>query len=88
MKKISTGDIFRRHVKEGTELGKQVESIINSGNLVSDGILAKLVESELEANCEANILLDGYPRTLVQGHDLTKMAAFKTCIKGDLSRCL
>ena len=77
LKKIATGDIFRRHVSEGTDLGKQVESIINSGNLVSDEILAKLVESELNSNKDEAVLLDGYPRTLVQAQDLKGMEAFQ-----------
>jgi adenylate kinase len=81
LKKISTGDIFRRHVREGTVLGKQVESIINAGNLVSDEILAKLVESELTENERELVLLDGYPRTLGQVKDLSEMKAFQSIFK-------
>ena len=81
LKKVSTGDIFRRNVSEGTELGKKVESIINAGNLVSDDILAQLVESELNSDPSQSILLDGYPRTLVQAQNFRQMKAFDRVVK-------
>jgi len=64
---VSTGDIFRKHVKEGTELGRQVEAIMKSGALVSDDLVNRIVESRLaEPDCARGFILDGYPRTLAQ----------------------
>jgi adenylate kinase len=68
---ISTGDIFRRHVKEGTELGKQVKAIMNAGQLVSDELVNTIVEDRLaQPDCKAGFILDGYPRTLHQAEML------------------
>ncbi len=64
---ISTGDILRSAVAAGTELGKQVEGIMARGELVSDELMAKLVEEMLESDkCKNGFILDGYPRTLNQ----------------------
>jgi adenylate kinase len=64
---ISTGDIFRQNVKEGTELGKQVKQIMESGQLVSDELVNRIVEDRLErSDCAPGFILDGYPRTSVQ----------------------
>ncbi len=64
---ISTGDILRAAVAEQTELGKQVEQIMERGELVSDELMAKLVEEMLESEqCKNGFILDGYPRTVKQ----------------------
>jgi len=64
---ISTGDILRAAVAAKTELGKQVEGIMSRGELVSDELMAKLVEEMLESEqCKNGFILDGYPRTLNQ----------------------
>jgi adenylate kinase len=64
---ISTGDILRAAVAAKTELGKQVEQIMAKGELVSDELMAKLVEEMLESDkCKNGFILDGYPRTLKQ----------------------
>ena len=64
---ISTGDIFRAHIKGGTELGKQVVEITQSGGYVSDEITNAIVDERLaEADCSGGFLLDGYPRTVAQ----------------------
>ncbi len=64
---ISTGDILRAAVAAKTELGKQVESIMAKGELVSDELMAKLVEEMLSSDeCKNGFILDGYPRTLRQ----------------------
>lgn len=65
---ISTGDIFRQNVKEGTELGKQVQAIMNAGQLVPDELVNRIVEDRLsQPDCRNGFILDGYPRTLQQG---------------------
>lgn len=68
---VSTGDIFRKNIKEGTELGKMAKAIIDKGELVSDEITNGLVESTIfSAEYENGYLLDGYPRTLNQAKAL------------------
>lgn len=68
---ISTGDIFRKNVAEGTELGKQVESIMAAGEYVPDELTNELVRSRLnEPDVERGFLLDGYPRTIEQVREL------------------
>jgi len=64
---ISTGDVFRAAVAEGTELGQQVKAIIESGNLVSDELTSAVVRDRLSQQDAANgFLLDGYPRNVAQ----------------------
>ena len=64
---ISTGDIFRQNVKDGTELGKQVKRIMDAGQLVSDELANRIVEDRLgRPDCAGGVILDGYPRTVVQ----------------------
>lgn len=60
---ISTGDIFRKNIKEETELGKEAKSYIDSGNLVPDSVTNNMVRARLEEGDVVNgFLLDGYPR--------------------------
>jgi adenylate kinase len=68
---ISTGDIFREAIAKGTELGKKVQDIVNSGNLVPDELTNALVEDRLkQPDCANGFILDGYPRTLNQAQAL------------------
>ncbi|WP_306816758.1 MULTISPECIES: adenylate kinase [Microbacterium] len=68
---ISTGDVFRANVKAGTELGKQVQAIIEAGNLVPDELTSAIVRDRLtQDDAAAGFLLDGYPRNLGQVADL------------------
>ena len=61
---ISTGDIFRKNIKEETELGKEAKSYIDSGNLVPDSVTNNMVRARLEESDVVNgFLLDGYPAT-------------------------
>lgn len=72
-KQISTGDIFRKNIKEQTELGKIADSYISKGNLVPDDITVKLVKSVLDnEDIEKGIILDGFPRTINQAEELDK----------------
>ncbi len=71
---ISTGDIFRKNIKEGTELGKRAKSYIDSGALVPDSLVVEIVEDRLkEEDCKSGFLLDGFPRTEVQAEELDKV---------------
>jgi adenylate kinase len=71
---ISTGDIFRWHTKNDTELGKKVKEIMNSGNLVPDEITIAMLKEEVDKNSEAKgFLFDGFPRTVPQAEALDKL---------------
>lgn len=64
---VSTGDILRQQVRDGTALGIEVQRRIDSGHLVSDELAFQIVVSRLEENdCQAGYILDGFPRTLEQ----------------------
>ncbi len=64
---ISTGDIFRQNIENGTSLGKQVQAIVEAGEYVPDSLTNDLVRHRLEEpDAAAGFLLDGYPRTLDQ----------------------
>lgn len=68
---ISTGDIFRKHMKEGTALGLKAKEYMNQGLLVPDSLVVELVESRLmESDANGGFLLDGFPRTVVQAEAL------------------
>jgi adenylate kinase len=70
---ISTGDIFRKHLKEGTELGELAKSYINQGQLVPDQVVCDIVASRLvEEDCVNGSLLDGFPRTVPQAEMLNE----------------
>ncbi len=71
---ISTGDMFREAIKEGTELGKLASSYINQGLLVPDEVTIGLVKERLaKPDCQKGYLLDGFPRTLAQAEALEKL---------------
>lgn len=68
---ISTGDIFRANIKEGTELGVKAKSYIDSGNLVPDEItIAMLLDRIHQDDCKKGFVLDGFPRTIAQAVSL------------------
>lgn len=68
---ISTGDIFRFHIKNATELGLRVKAIVDSGDYVPDSLTNEIVAARLgEADAANGFLLDGYPRTTDQVHYL------------------
>lgn len=71
---ISTGDIFRAHIKEGTPLGELAKRFIDSGKLVPDNVTLNIVEKRLaEADCANGFIMDGFPRTIVQAEMFDKM---------------
>ena len=68
---ISTGDICRANIKEGTELGKKAQGYINEGKLVPDELVVDLVTDRLQQDdCKDGFLLDGFPRTILQAEQL------------------
>lgn len=73
---ISTGDIFRSNIKNGTELGKEVEAILAAGGYVPDEVTNSIVADRLSwADVEPGFLLDGYPRTVGQVEALDVLLA-------------
>ena len=68
---ISTGDMFRSAIKEGTELGKKAKACIDAGNLVPDEITIGIVKERLsQEDCKKGFILDGFPRTVDQADAL------------------
>ena len=73
---ISTGDIFRAAVAEGTELGLKAKEVMEAGDLVSDDLILGIVEERLaQPDVNNGFLLDGFPRTDVQASGLMEMLA-------------
>lgn len=68
---ISTGDMFRAAVKEGTELGKQAKACMDAGQLVPDSVTIGIVKERLaKPDCKKGFILDGFPRTIEQANAL------------------
>ena len=68
---ISTGDMLRSAITEGSELGKRVKSIMDAGELVSDALIIELVNSRIVSeDCVNGFLFDGFPRTIPQAQAL------------------
>lgn len=77
---ISTGDMFRAAMKEGSELGLTAKKFIDQGKLVPDDITIALVRERLaQPDCQGGYLLDGYPRTLNQAHAFDEITADLSC---------
>ncbi len=73
---ISTGDIFRANIKNGTELGKKAKEYMDQGLLVPDSLVVDLVIDRIhEADCENGYVLDGFPRTIPQAEALDEALA-------------
>jgi len=70
---VSTGDIFRKHIKEGTDFGKKAQEYMNRGELVPDDLVIEIAKARLlEEDCQNGFLLDGFPRTVYQAEQLDK----------------
>lgn len=66
---ISTGDLFRSVIASGSDLGKELKTIIDAGNLVPDELTLKILNERLsEEDCKNGYILDGFPRTIEQAH--------------------
>ena len=71
---ISTGDILRSAIKNGTELGKQAQSFINAGKLVPDAVVIDIIKEHLATDaCKNGFILDGFPRSIPQAEALDAM---------------
>ena len=71
---ISTGDILRKAVKDGTSLGQKVKGFMDQGQLVPDGVVIEIIEERLRAaDCREGFILDGFPRTLAQAEALGQL---------------
>ena len=70
---ISTGDIFRENIKNGTELGKKAKAYMDAGGLVPDELTVDLAMNRLsQEDCKKGYILDGFPRTIPQAERLTE----------------
>ena len=68
---ISTGDMLREAIKNGTELGLQAKAVMDAGNLVSDELIIELVKERIsQEDCKTGFLFDGFPRTIPQAEAL------------------
>jgi adenylate kinase len=75
---ISTGDLFRKHLKEGTPLGKLAQDFMNKGNLVPDQLVIDMVDDKIKSGGKiSGIIFDGFPRTIPQAEALDKLLASK-----------
>jgi adenylate kinase len=73
---ISTGDMFRTAIKNGTQLGQQAKAFMDKGELVPDEVTVGIVKERLsEEDCKTGYLLDGFPRTVVQANSLDAILA-------------
>ncbi|MEH6819180.1 adenylate kinase [Dietzia psychralcaliphila] len=73
---ISTGDLFRANISQGTDLGKEAKSYIDAGNLVPADVTNRMVEARIsEPDATEGFLLDGYPRSVEQADALKVMLA-------------
>lgn len=77
---ISSGELFRSYIKNAGEIGKEIEKYVAKGNLVPDDLAIKLVEKRLlEPNCKNGVILDGFPRTVVQAKTLDNFLKLQEC---------
>lgn len=82
---ISTGDILRRNMKEGTPLGLKAKSYVEAGGLVPDEVVIGLVKDRLDNDdCKNGYVLDGFPRTIAQAEELDKVARIDMAINIDV----
>ena len=73
---VSTGDLLRKEIDKGTQLGQSIDSLLKNGQLVPTETMVKLIESQLlSVQNSAGIVLDGFPRTLQQSEELDKLFA-------------
>lgn len=71
LKHISTGDVFREAIGRGSELGIEIKAYVDNGKLVPDDLVSRVVFEHLKkSGVQGSYLLDGYPRTVEQAHDL------------------
>jgi adenylate kinase len=82
---ISTGDILRKAVQDGTKLGLEAKAVMDSGALVSDDIIMALVQERLsKPDCRKGFVFDGFPRTIGQAERIDKMLGPKNAVEAVL----
>lgn len=82
---ISTGDIFRKNLKEATPVGLKAKAYIDKGQLVPDEVTCEIVELRIkEDDCKNGFLLDGFPRNIAQAEALDKMTKIEKVINLDV----
>jgi adenylate kinase len=75
---ISTGDLFRKHLKEGTALGKLAQDYMSKGNLVPDQVVIDMVDDKIKSSGKIQgIIFDGFPRTIPQAEALDRLLESK-----------
>ena len=73
---VSTGNMIREAMKNGTEMGKKAKSFVDAGNLVPDEVVIGIIKERLaQEDCQKGFILDGFPRTIPQAEALKKMLA-------------
>ena len=78
---ISTGDILRKNIKDGTDLGLQAKAFIDAGNLVPDAVVIGIAADRInQSDCSNGFILDGFPRTLAQAEALDKVTSIDAVI--------
>ena len=83
---VSTGDMLRRAMKEGTETGLKAKSYIDAGKLVPDEVIIDIVKERLAMDdCKGGYILDGFPRTVPQAEALDTFAAIDRVIELDVA---
>jgi adenylate kinase len=76
---LSTGDMLRAAVQDGSKLGKRVQIIVDSGDLVPDEVMIEMIsERIIRPDCKKGFILDGFPRTLLQAETLDKVLKQKS----------
>ena len=83
---ISMGDIIRENIKKGTNLGKELKKFTEGGNLVTDNLVIRLLESRInKKDCSNGYILDGFPRTIAQANALEKITEIDNVLLLDCS---
>ena len=74
MVQLSTGDMLREHIRNGTEVGRAIAGRMRAGSLVSDDLVNQLVYERIhQQDCERGFILDGYPRTPAQAQEMMRL---------------
>lgn len=85
MIQISTGDLFRENIKNGTEVGKLAQSYIVKGQLVPDSVTIQMLKERIaKDDCKKGFILDGFPRTIPQANALEGIAKIDAVIQLDV----
>ena len=78
LKQLSTGDMLRAAIEGGSNLGKQVQLIVDAGDLVPDNIMIEMITTRItRADCAGGFILDGFPRTVLQAETLHEVLSLK-----------